>query len=225
MGNYEVKKPLLETPIEHYPYAFIQEPGGRAVHVAAAHDLRPLCTCPCTSPTQPKRAGDTLCRCPCHQKGPKYTPSLCGRLPVRSWTVLSATTRLGRLRKVCQTCHALSCAGPPVPPPPPPPTCGLAFGLVRPVRGKLPVCKLEKGHAGSHVGHAIGADGSTKGVIRWRADASVNPSNPASAMMDKIRKLRALGASTNPHEALSAMQTAKRLMSLHRITEEDLHER
>ncbi len=162
-----MKTPLLEHPPEHVPYAFVQEPGHRAVHAAAAHDLRPLCTCPCGSPAQPKRAGDTLCRCFCHQKGPKHTPALCGRKPVLSWKVLSAQTRLGRLRQVCQTCHVLACKGPPPPPPPLPPTCGAGCPFVRPVRGKIPVCKLEKNHKGMHAGHAIGGDGSMKGLIRW----------------------------------------------------------
>ena len=102
-----VRQPLLKEVPEHVPYAFVREPRG-ATHYAVASRLRPLCNCACPSASRQRKAGDVACICRCHREGPKHTPALCGKKPARCWTVSRKTT--GR---VCQSCHALACAGPP----------------------------------------------------------------------------------------------------------------
>ena len=103
-----MRQPLLETPPEHVPYAFVREPGGGATHYAVAARLRPPCNCACPSPSQRRKAGDTACICRCHREGPRNTAALCGKRAVMAWGVVKRTS--GR---VCQECHALACAGPP----------------------------------------------------------------------------------------------------------------
>lgn len=102
-----MREPLLKTPPAHVPYAFVRETGG-AMHYAVLTRLRPLCNCACPSASRQRKAGDVACICRCHREGPKHTPALCGKKPARCWTVSRKTT--GR---VCQSCHALACAGPP----------------------------------------------------------------------------------------------------------------
>ena len=152
-----MKTPLLDTPPEHVPYTYVRETGQRAAHMAASYELRPLCTCLCASPSQQRRAGDTLCICICHSKGPKHTLALCGRKPVKRWSVLRQPP--SSVVPVCQVCQQEACKGPPPAPPPPPVLCAAPCTFLR----TKTICKLPEGHYGLHASSV----NQGKGRVSW----------------------------------------------------------
>lgn len=138
-----MKESILSVTPVYLPYTYVREAGHKVCHIAITYEIRPLCSCICASPAQQKKAGDTLCRCYCHAKGPKHTRALCRKEPDRCWTVLSQPSG-----HVCQTCHAESCKGPPPPPPPPPVLCKVPCPFFR---NGTTICMLDEKHIGLHV--------------------------------------------------------------------------
>ena len=55
----------------------VKNRGTRIWHYVLTRDLKPLCTCSCSSPGKRRIRGDTLCRCFCHTLGPKSAKALC----------------------------------------------------------------------------------------------------------------------------------------------------
>ena len=77
-------------------------------HYVLSAEYKPLCPCPCNSAGQPKRLGDTSCRCPCHQFGRRGTRSLCEKAgavlqegPRKPWMVVKGRDR------TCPACQRL----------------------------------------------------------------------------------------------------------------------
>jgi hypothetical protein len=132
----------------HRPLVFVADPGSGIVHYAYSEEIAPLCTCLCPSPGKRRKAGDTLCKCPCHGKGPAHALALCGRSPARArWTVVGQ--RVDGSRAACQACaHAAI-----YPPPPPPAVCGACNPWVRASPPVVCTIALERGtHEGLHRG-------------------------------------------------------------------------
>ena len=128
-------------------FSFVKQAGYRHVHYAQTLELDPLCTCPCGSPNVRKLAGDTLCRCGCHQQGSRFTLALCGLRPDVKWITLTTPPKA----PICQECHARACSwqveGPPAPPPKPvpPPVCSATCSYLQGM-----ACTREPTHVGLH---------------------------------------------------------------------------
>ena len=88
-------------------FVYVREKNIGAWHYALAGEVYPLCVCPCNSAGVPMNRGDTACRCPCHTKGTKYTPTLCGKKPVTRWGAIRISFT-GRVT-ICQDCHLIAC--------------------------------------------------------------------------------------------------------------------
>src|SRR5208337_1806293 len=88
-------------------FVYVRERNMGAWHYALAREIRPVCTCPCKSAGMTRKLGDTLCKCPCHKLGTKFTASLCGNTPITRWDGVR-TSVTGRVT-ICQACHVIAC--------------------------------------------------------------------------------------------------------------------
>jgi len=135
--------------VDFSDFTYIHESGSRYVHLAHTKDILPVCPCLCKSPGMRRKTGDVLCRCPCHGKGPRFTVSLCGKLPLHRWK----DVKNPGARPTCQACHVYACH----PPPPPPAKCGACCPFLRAANPVTCEVELVQGeHVGLHRGTFAG---------------------------------------------------------------------